>query len=438
MSDHAASPAAPAPVMPPEWAPHEATWMAYPTANQTFGPEGGEDLERARAAWGRVLRVIEKYEPVRLAVDPADADDAARRFADLLPDAGRAPLGEEPSARASSEGDPSGGDASGGDASGGAPSGGASSGGESSGHGLALVEIPLDDAWMRDSGPSFVHRADGSLAGVDWTFNGWGAQEWAAWDKDAQVGRAVAREAGVEAESTGLVNEGGGFHIDGRGTVLLTETVQMDPGRNPGRSREEIEREIHARLGTRRAVWLPRGLTRDYDEFGTRGHVDIVAAFTESGTVLLHRQDAESHPDHAVTRELKGVLASAQDARGEALRVVDVPAPSALTDDDGESTDWSYINHYVGNGFVALCAFDDPADAEAKRNLEEAYPGRTVELVDARDVFRFGGGIHCITQQQPAPRAGERPASAPFHVEQAGQPADSEAAPAPAQKEGRA
>lgn len=359
MSDTAASPA-PASVMPPEWAPHEATWMAYPTANQTFGPEGGDDLERARAAWGRVLRVIERYEPVRLAVDPADADDAARRFADLLPDAGRAP------------------------------------------HGLTLVEIPLDDAWMRDSGPSFVHRADGSLAGVDWTFNGWGAQEWAAWDKDAQVGRAVAREAGVEAESTGLVNEGGGFHIDGRGTVLLTETVQMDPGRNPGLTREEIEREIHARLGTRRAVWLPRGLTRDYDEFGTRGHVDIVAAFTESGTVLLHRQDAASHPDHAVSRELKDVLAAAQDARGEALRVVDVPAPSALTDDDGEPTDWSYINHYVGNGFVALCAFDDPADAEAKRILEEAYPGRTVELVDARDVFRFGGGIHCITQQQPA------------------------------------
>ena len=200
-----------------------------------------------------------------------------------------------------------------------------------------------------------------------------------------------------------LVNEGGGLHVDGEGTVLLTDTVQLDPGRNPGLTRAEVEAEVHARLGTTTAVWLPRGLTRDYEEYGTRGHVDIVAAFAGAGTVLVHRQDDPRHPDYAVSREVRAVLEAAVDARGRRLRVVDLPAPTVLEDDEGW-VDWSYVNHYVVNGGVVLCAFDDPNDEVAAAVLREAYPDRTVELVDARDVFAFGGGIHCTTQQQPARR----------------------------------
>ena len=202
--------------------------------------------------------------------------------------------------------------------------------------------------------------------------------------------------------SSALVNEGGGFHVDGEGTVLLTETVQLDPGRNPGATKESVEAHIHAALGTTKAIWLPRGLTRDYDEFGTRGHVDIVAAFAGPGTILLHRQDNPAHPDHEVYRELREALAGQTDARGRPLRIIDVPAPTVLKDDEG-FVDWSYINHYVANNVVVLCSFDDPNDSIAAGILQRAYPGRTVELVDARDIFAFGGGIHCITQQQPAP-----------------------------------
>jgi agmatine deiminase len=189
----------------------------------------------------------------------------------------------------------------------------------------------------------------------------------------------VARCAGAPVHTSPLVNEGGGFHVDGEGTVLLTDTVQLDPDRNPGLRRAHVEAEVHARLGTRQAVWLPRGLVRDEGQFGTRGHVDIVAAFAGPGTVLVHRQDDPRHPDHAVSRQLRAVL-------------------------DHGPVDWSYINHYVVNGAVVLCAFDDPNDERAADILAEAYPGRTIELVDARDIFAFGGGIHCITQQQPSAR----------------------------------
>ena len=336
--------------MPAEWAPHTRTWMAFPTPNATFGGPGDPDLARARRAWAAVAGTVVRFEPVTVLVDPGDVA-AARELLDPR---------------------------------------------------VVLAEVPLDDAWLRDSGPTFVHRPDGSVQAVDWVFNGWGAQSWAAWDRDALVARATAGLAGVPVVSSPLTQEGGGLHVDGAGTVLLTGTVQLDPGRNPGWTRERVEAEVHARLGTGTAIWLPRGLTADYGEFGTRGHVDIVAAFTAPGRVLVHTQPDPGHPDHEVCAEVAEVLRSAVDARGRRLEVVELTAPRT-SEVDGELVDFSYVNHYVGNGFVALCAFDDVNDGAAAAVLAAAYPDREVVLVDARDVFAFGGGIHCTTQQQPAP-----------------------------------
>jgi agmatine deiminase len=329
--------------MPAEWTKHARTWMALPTPNATFGDGAG--LAAARAAWATVANTIVRYEPVTMLVNPGERTE-------LL--------------------DP----------------------------GISTVEVPLDDAWLRDNGPTFVHTATDGIQAVDWTFNGWGARPWATWDADRHVARRIARLAGVPHTSSPLTQEGGAFHVDGAGTVLLTETVQRDPGRNPGWSREQVEAEIHARLGTSTAIWLPRGLTADYGTFGTGGHVDIVAAFTRPGTVVVHTQPDRGHPDHEVTREIAEILRDATDARGKRLEVIELLAPT-VTEVDGELVDYSYVNHYVANGVVVLCAFDDPRDADAARVLRHVYPGRKIVQVDARDIFRFGGGIHCITQQQP-------------------------------------
>src|SRR6478752_4789099 len=156
--------------MPAEWDAHQRTWMAFPPPNETFGPVGSSTLDRARAAWTKVARTIARYEPVTVVADPRDAT-AAREWL---------------------------------------------------GQGIDVLAVPLDDAWLRDSGPTFVHAADGSLAAVDWIFNGWGAQDWAAWAKDQDVARSVAAGTNVPVRRSSLVNEGGGFHVDGEGTVLLT------------------------------------------------------------------------------------------------------------------------------------------------------------------------------------------------------------------------
>ncbi|MDK1476101.1 agmatine deiminase family protein [Streptomyces sp. 549] len=339
------APAATAFHMPPEWAPHTRTWMAWPGPNPTF--DSAESLADAQAAWASVARAVRRFEPVTVLASPEQAAHARRQL----------------------------------------------------GPGIEVAERPLDDAWMRDIGPTFV-TGGGRLAAVDWTFNGWGAQDWARWGLDAGVGGAVAALAGAEAHRSDLVNEGGGIHVDGEGTVLLTETVQLDPGRNPGWTHERVEAEIHRRLGTRKAIWLPRGLTADYGPFGTRGHVDLVAAFVRPGVVVAHVQPDPAHPDHEVCRDTVKRLRAATDARGRTIEVVELPAPT-VTEVDGEPVDWSYVNHYLCNRGVVLCGFGDRMDEHNAGIFRRLFPDRTVTLVDARTIFAAGGGIHCITQQQP-------------------------------------
>lgn len=332
--------------MPPEWAPHDRTWMAFPTAGPSNADLDDAGLLELRRAWAAVAHAVLRFEPVSMVVDPADVA-AAREVLDAR---------------------------------------------------VEIVEIPLDDSWMRDIGPTFVHDADGAVAAVDWVFNGWGAQDWAAWGKDGLVGAEVPLRAGVPAVESPLTQEGGAIHVDGRGTVLLTETVQLDPDRNPGWDKQRVEEELRRCLGAERFVWLRRGLWRDYQPFGTRGHVDIVAAFAPDGVLLVHDQRDPEHPDHDLSAEVIAQLEGEQ-----SWRVIRVPAPDGIRDDEG-FVDWSYINHYVVNGGVVLCGFDDPGDERAAAILREVYPGREVVLVDARPLFARGGGIHCITQQQPSPR----------------------------------
>lgn len=334
--------------MPPETAPHECTWMAWPSQGYTLG-DTPDEVEKARRTWAAVANAVIDFEPVRMVVVPDDVAVAERY---LHPD-------------------------------------------------VELVPGALDDAWMRDIGPTFVVSDDGRLGAVDWVFNGWGAQSWASWEHDARVGGFVAGHTPAELIPSDLVNEGGGIHVDGLGTVLLTETVQLDPGRNPTLTRADVEAELARTVGATHAIWLPRGLTRDYDEFGTRGHVDIVATIPSPGVVLLHEQEDPSHPDHTVSRELRELLSEARDARGQRFEVVGVPAPRTLADAEGP-VDWSYINHLVVNDAVIACTYDDPQDERALGVLADAYPGREIVGVDARPLFDRGGGIHCITQQQPA------------------------------------
>ena len=323
--------------MPPEWAPHARTWMAWPCA------EYFDDLDRARQAWAQVANTIVRYEPVTMVAHP---NHVASARAELAP-------------------------------------------------GVEVMGAPIDDAWMRDSGPTFLLDDAGALGAVDWVFNGWGAQDWASWEHDAEIAAAVIAQAGANGFPSALVNEGGGIHVDGEGTVILTETVQLDPDRNPGAPKARVEAELAEMIAADHAIWLPQGLTADYDEMGTRGHVDLLAAFVRPGVVVAHHQPDATSPDHEIAEENAAILAAA------GLEVVHLTAPPS-SETPERPNDWNYINFYTGNGFVLVGTFGHEAhDDAACQTLATLFPGRAIEPVDARPMFDCGGGIHCITQQQP-------------------------------------
>jgi agmatine deiminase len=317
--------------------------MSWPPNNYLLG-DSSEEAELTRTTWANVANAIVKYEPVTV-LATSDQIELARNY--LHPS-------------------------------------------------IEIVEAELNDAWLRDNGPTFSKSETGELVAVNWIFNGWGNQPWAEFDKDSQTASFIAKLAGSKVIESKLINEGGGIHVNGSGVVLLTETVQLGEGRNSSWSKQEVEAEIHEKLGTDKAIWIKRGLTRDYDGFGTRGHIDIVACFASENVILYHDQQDPSHPDYEVSKEVKATLEAAG-----SYELIAIPAPKVLSDVEG-FVDYSYINHYIVNGAVILCSFDDPNDEVAKSILEKVYPGRDIVLVDAKQIFANGGGIHCITQQQPA------------------------------------
>lgn len=339
-------------LMPAETARQSRVWMAFlpSSMNADYSPP---DAPAGYRAWAAVANAAVDFEPVTMLVDPSDSTLARS----LLSPA------------------------------------------------IDIIEVPLDDGWLRDSGPTFVLNETGALAGVDWVFNGWGRQA-PEWGRDAKLAVEVLRLAGVPAIASPIVNEGGGIHVDGLGTVLVTETVQLDPARNPTLTKADVEAELFRTIGAIKVIWLPRGLTRDALRLGTRGHVDIVATIPSPGVLLVHSQRNPAHPDFEITRDIIAGLALTTDAAGRPWKIIEVPAPHTLRDAEG-FVDYSYINHLVINGAVIACSFDDPADAEACALLAAAYPGRQIVTVDARPIFARGGGIHCITQQQPATRPAE-------------------------------
>lgn len=332
--------------MPPEWTPHERTWMVWPCNQDVFDLVGSP--EAAFRAWADAANAIARFEPVKMLCNK-DAEPMARQMLDPA---------------------------------------------------VSITIAATGDSWARDSGATFVLNEQGRLGAVDWTFNGWGGRTFPAASADAEIARFMAAETGAERLPSRLVNEGGGIHVDGEGTILLTETVQMNRNRNPNWTRAEIEAEFHAKLGTTKAIWLPRGLKSDEDEAGTDGHVDTLAVFVKPGLVLVHGQPDPNHPDHQTARDIEAVLRNATDAKGRKLEVIVVDAPSnALI--DGIPQSYTYINFSFVNGGVVLCGFDDPQDAVTETLFRRLFNDRKVVMVRAVDIFAGGGGVHCITQQQP-------------------------------------
>jgi agmatine deiminase len=257
------------------------------------------------------------------------------------------------------------------------------------GDGVAIVELALDDSWLRDSGPIYTYGSDGRREAVHFGFNAWG-EKFAPWDRDAAVGGLIARQLGDPVVRSELILEGGSILLDGAGTLLTTEQCLLNPNRNPSLSRDQIEAELAARLSVERFVWLGEGLVEDRD---TDGHVDLIAAFIAPGRVLLQTV-GEENPNFA------GATRNVARLREAGIEVVELPwLPYRQV--AGEAVAAGYMNFYICNGGVIVPVAGADTDPQALAMIADAYPGREVVSVPGALLAYGGGGPHCITQQVP-------------------------------------
>lgn len=328
--------------MPAEWSPHVRTWMCWPCRLEAWGSPDG--FLRAKQAVARVARAISSFEPVTMAVRENDAAEAR------LATSGR----------------------------------------------VEIFEVPLDDSWARDTGPTFV-VSESSVAAVSWQFNGWG-NKYRPWTEDAEFASRLARRADVRCYRAPLFCEGGAIHTDGEGTVITTEQCVLNENRNPHLSRQQVEERLALFIGARKIIWLGSGFSDDE----TDGHVDNIACFASPGRVLVGVPSERRHPDYEPVADAMRLLANARDAEGRKLEVLEILQPRKQRQDwRGRQLQASYINFYLANGGVVMPSFDDANDERARAAVAEAFPGRDILQVEALDIVQGGGGIHCIAQQEP-------------------------------------
>ena len=266
------------------------------------------------------------------------------------------------------------------------------------GEGVEFWDIPTDDLWCRDSGPTFVKDAEGELAVAHIRFNGWGNKQ--RHRNDGLIAERVAARLGLPLIDSGVIGEQGGLEHDGAGTMMAHASCWVNDNRNPGLSEDQIAERLGAAIGATKMIWAPGIKDADITDY----HIDALARFTGPGRVLIQIDDEMDPEDpwSVAAHQTLGILQKATDARGRPLDIRRLPEPIDIraTGDDFVS---SYVNYYVCNGAVIAPQFGDRrADAEAREILAALYPGREVVQLNIDALGASGGGIHCATQQQPA------------------------------------
>lgn len=349
--------------MPAEYEPHHGTLIIWPIRPGSW-PFQARD---AKKAFSQVIKTIAESEQVYLLVDQENVVDAQ----DYLGDS------------------------------------------------VNYLNIPTNDAWARDTGPTILVDDNDRALSVDWAFNAWGGSYdglYQDYEEDDQVASRFSQALGLPVyDAHPFVLEGGAIHSDGQGTILVTESCLLSPGRNPQMTKNQIEQVLFDILGAEKVIWLPYGIFQDE----TNEHVDNVAAFVGPAELVLAWTDDKNDPQYAMSKADLEVLEKETDAKGRSFTVHKLPIPSQpilVTEEDlpgysyeageeerraGERLAASYVNFYISNGSVLVPQFDDQYDAVALEILAPLFPTRKIVGIPARSILLGGGNIHCITQQIP-------------------------------------
>lgn len=348
--------------MPGEYEPHAQTWMLWPHRTDTWRA----GAKPAQKAFTEVATAISQFEPVTVCVNREQYEDARNR----LPDSVR------------------------------------------------VIEISSNDAWMRDIGPTFLKNDQGSVRGINWSFNSWGGLDeglYFPWDQDQLVKNKIFELTQIDAyEASHIVLEGGSICVDGDGTVITTEQCILNNNRNPAISKSNMETQLGNFLSIETVIWIENGLIDDE----TDGHIDEVLFYVKPGEVAMGWTEDINHPQYKLIQSVYEQLQNVTDAKGRTLKIHKLPMPEqiTLTAQESDELDLSassfvrseqtlfiatYVNCYICNDGVIIPKFNDSQDDIAYEKFQELFPDRKIVQVYTREISVGGGNVHCITQQQP-------------------------------------
>ena len=340
--------------MPAEWEPHRATWIAWPHHE----PDWPGKLGAIRWVYAEIVRVLAEHEHLDILCHDEAAAEAARTAIGahgVPPDRVR------------------------------------------------LHVVSTDRVWLRDSAPTATLAEEGRVVLVNWAFNGWAKYD--NWTRDAEIGKSIAGITGFERveprrpSGERFVLEGGGFDVNGEGLMLVTEEwlLSDEQVRNPGMTRADYERVFSEWLGVTRTLWLGEGCVGD----DTHGHVDDVARFVDTQTIVVCVEQDPQDDNHARSIDNLRRLEGAAREGNRPLRIVTLPFPRPVVM-NGERLPASYANFYIANRVVIVPTFNDPNDRVAMNTLASLMPGHRIVGIHAVDLVWGFGTLHCLTQQEPA------------------------------------
>ncbi|NTU81045.1 MAG: agmatine deiminase family protein [Chloroflexales bacterium] len=333
--------------MPPEWAPHQATWLSWPHKEASWPGK----LDIILPVYARAVAALTRSEPVHINVANTAMEATARAFL----------------AEAGAQGE------------------------------IYFHRFPTNDAWCRDHGAIFVTRDDAPrLAATDWGYNAWGGK-YPPFDLDDQIPREMAAYLDAPCFPTNMVLEGGSIDVDGRGLLLTSEQCLLNPNRNPLLGKAEIEDRLREFLGVEKFLWLGEGIAGD----DTDGHIDDFARFVAPCTIVTAVEEDPRDENYHVLQENLRRLQLMTDLAGRPLTILTIPMPPPVVY-DGQRLPASHANWYVANTVILLPTFGGPSDERAAEVLQRCYPDRQVIGIDCTDMVWGMGAWHCLTQQVPA------------------------------------
>jgi agmatine deiminase len=341
--------------MPAEWHPHTGTLLSWPVNRETW-PD--ERLDRVERVYLNILKALTPHEHVHLLVN--DANLHARLVA----------LFSESNINLDA---------------------------------ITFHVVTCNDVWARDFGPIFVRSAAAAgtaneFAITNWGYNAWGGK-YPPYDADAAIPTYLANTYGLTRFDPDMILEGGSIETNGNGVMLVTESVLLNPNRNPQLSKDEIESRLKTWLGQEKVIWLQRGLEGD----DTDGHIDDLSRFLNENTIMTMITDDPDDVNYEALQQNYEILKKSTDQHGNPFTVVTLPMPlthiEGTTVDGSEHVPASYANFYIANGVVLLPLYDPRYDEQALELFRTYFPNRIVAGIDCRDLVWGQGSIHCITQQ---------------------------------------